>query len=154
MIAPAKRTHNVSEPQERFRDSVPALNPVTWQERYLGLLPRIRGQARRTFAALPRQLREEAVDEVVANTFVAYAALVRNGKEECAYATALTRYAVAQYRSGRRVGMSTNVRDVYSAKCQKPSGIRIQRVGGEFADSEPWDELLLDRGTFTPADAA
>src|SRR4051812_31590321 len=96
MIAPGNRAHDLLELQaEESRGSMATRSSATWQERYLAMLPRIRGQARRTFAGLPHQLREEAVEEVVANTFVAYAALVRNGKENRAYATALTRFAIA-----------------------------------------------------------
>jgi hypothetical protein len=153
MIAPIKRAHLIVEDStDRLEDVEQAANSAAWQECYLAMLPRIRRQARRSFAALPAQLREEAVEEIVANTFVAYAALVRNGKEEFAYTTALTRFAVAQYHCGRRVGVRVNKRDVLSDK-RRNAGT-CQRLALGLDSSGAWDEVLVDRGCFTPADAA
>ena len=51
-----------------------------------------------------RKERAEAVQEVVASTFVSYVRLIERGKADLAFAGPLARYAACQYLRGRRVG--------------------------------------------------
>src|SRR4051812_48516559 len=90
-----------------------------WHRRFLHLLADICRNARIALRTLPRYRREEAIDEVVAFAFVTYGRLVELGKENLAYATPIARYAIAQYRAGRRVGVRANVRDVFSHNCRR-----------------------------------
>src|SRR5262245_13700964 len=97
------------------QQTVPSANGrPAWHDRYLAILPKILRQARRWASSLPVRFREEAIEEVVARTVVAYARLADLHKEQLAYPTALTRYAMMQYRSGRRVGQAATTRDVLS----------------------------------------
>lgn len=125
----------------------------TWQDRFLRLLPKIRLIARCAFRKLPAAEREDAVEEVIANTFVAYARLVERGKESIAYAWPLSRYAVAQYRAGRRVGTSLDVHDVLSPYCQKRNGL-VSRSFSLCHESNQWEELAVEDRCATPADVA
>ncbi|QDU30687.1 hypothetical protein ETAA8_58340 [Anatilimnocola aggregata] len=124
-----------------------------WQDRYLLLLPKIRLIARCAFRKLPAEEREDAIEEVIANTFAAYGRLVERGKESIAYAWPLSRYAVAQYRAGRRVGSSLNVHDVLSPNCQKRNGL-ASRSFSYCHKSSQWEELAVEDRRATPADVA
>src|SRR6187401_2347761 len=79
---------------------------------FLTMLPQIRRVARHAFRRMARDCREDAIQEVIANCFVAYARLVERGREQYAFATPLARFAVRHYRDGRRVGSSANCHDV------------------------------------------
>ena len=90
----------------------PAPAPRRWHRHYLSLLPAILKHAKIAFAYLKPEARAEAVQEVVANAYQAYARLVELGKTDLAYATALTRYGVRQTRDHRKVGGHLNVHDI------------------------------------------
>lgn len=125
----------------------------TWQNRFLQLLPKIRLIARCAFRKLPADEREDAVEEVIASTFVAYARLVERGKDSIAYAWPLGRYAVAQYRAGRRVGSRLDVHDVMAPYCQKRYGL-VSRSFSFCPESGQWEELAVEDRRATPADVA
>ncbi len=65
-----------------------------WQERFACLLPSIARHARFLVKHLSAEAAEEAVQEAVATAFVAYARLVKLGKEESTSAGPLARYAM------------------------------------------------------------
>ena len=71
---------------------------------FLAMLPAIRGSAQIAFRKLPPELRHDLIEEVVANSYVAFARLVERGHADRASASPLARYAIAQVRVGRRVG--------------------------------------------------
>jgi hypothetical protein len=125
-----------------------------WHEGFLRLLPNIRRQARRLLRGLTPQVREEAMDEVIAGSLVAYARLAELGTEDLAFASPLARFGVAQYRAGRRVGVRANVRDVLSHSCQQRNQLTIERLDRCDEASGSWQEVLVADSGFTPADAA
>jgi hypothetical protein len=124
-----------------------------WHERYLAILPDIRRQARKWLSRLPVPFREEAEAEVVARTVVAYARLVELDKEHLGYATPLARYAMMQYRSGRRVGTGVKTGDVLSPVCGRKNGCTVRSLDGIDANPSAWREAITDRRSYTPADA-
>jgi hypothetical protein len=126
---------------------------LNWPARFLLLLPLIRRIARHAFRGLPGDQRQEALQEVVANCFVAYARLVERGKEEVGYATPLARYAVAQYRSGRRVGNSVNIHDVTGPLCQQRNDVVVETLFPRTEEGR-WEELVVEDKRSTPADIA
>jgi hypothetical protein len=135
--------------------SPPAVAPRTVDDdRFLELLPTICQHARYVFRRLLPEARDEAIQEVVANAFVAYTRLVEQGKEELAYATPLARHAVAQVRAGRRVGGKLNVRDVSSDHCRQSNGVTIERLDRWDQHDEAWRELVVEDRRATPADVA
>ena len=76
-----------------------SLQPA-WHSKFMKMLPSIRRTAEIAFRKVCAELRQELVQEVIANCLVAYARLVELGREDLAYPTPLARYAVAQSRSG------------------------------------------------------
>lgn len=137
---------------ERLRPPAFPLQPDSpdWTTRFLQFLPLIQQAARRAFQHLNTDQRDEAVHEVTANCFVAYARLVERGYEERAFASPLIRYALAQHRAGRRVGRRIRRHDVTSSACQRQQGRVVQSIFHRPTDGE-WDELLVQDRRSTPA---
>ena len=112
-------------------------------------MPAIVRQARHAFRGLPAEAREDAIQEVVANCLVAFVRLAELGKVELAYPSALARYAVAQFRAGRRVGNSWRLRDAYSAH-----GPSLQHIGSPRDQRHGWREQLVDSRAMSVPDLA
>ena len=119
---------------------------------FLELLPLIQRYARQSFSSLNAEAREEAVQEVVANSFTAYRRLIKRGKIQAIAATPLARFAVAQTRDGRRVGGRLNIRDISSKHCQHHKGIELRSLEQVDAASGAWEQILVEDHSSTPAD--
>ena len=130
----------------------PSGNP-DWPARFVLLLPLIHKIARHAFRGMADDEREEAMQEVIANCYVAYVRLVERGKEHVAYATPLTRYAVAQYRAGRRIGGQLNVHDPASPYCRQQNDLVMESLFRQ-TDSGRWEELVVEDKRSTSADIA
>jgi hypothetical protein len=122
----------------------PRAAKVSWQERFLAMLPAIQTHARVAFGHLDPEACEDALQEVVANCLVAFARLVQRGRIEVAYPSALARFAVSQFRDGRRVGNRRNGRDVLSPYAQKRNGIVVERLDRFRKDESEWAEALVE----------
>ncbi len=95
----------------------------------------------------------DAVQEAVASAFVAYARLVKLGKEELAYASPLAQIAVRRVRAGRTVGAPVNVNDVTSPWCQRRRGICVESLHEQ--DGRPgWRDFVVEDRQAGPADIA
>lgn len=126
-----------------------------WHAPFLDMLPAIVRAARHSFRTLDPERRDDAVQEVVANACQAYCRLVQLDKPDLAYPQALARYAVAQYRDGRRVGNRLNVHDVLSPYAQRRKAIRVDRLDRRDPDSDEWLEAVVeDPHTRPPENAA
>lgn len=155
MIAQAKTTRTGGPARQATQKASPPLNHrPAWHNRFLRLVPAISRQAANYLRGLQHSEREEALEEVVAHAFVAYARLVELGKEDLAYATPLARFAAIQYRAGRRVGVKSNCRDVLSNACRRRHRLAIERLDRFDQRSGTWQEVAVEDKHFTPADAA
>jgi hypothetical protein len=125
-----------------------------WQKAFLEMLPTIRRSAEIAFRAASPEARDDLVEEVIANAFVAYANLVRLGNRDSAFASALARYAIAQIRDGRRVGNRRRIRDVMSGYAQRHKAFHV--VGLDFYDrpEERWLEIVVEDRRAGPAEIA
>jgi hypothetical protein len=114
------------------------------------MLPAIMTHARITFQHCDPESRAEAIQCVVASSFVAYARLVELGKETIAYPSVLARLGCAQYRAHRRVGSRLNVGDVLSHYCQAKKNVIVERLD-HFDDEEgAWREAVVQDTRSTP----
>lgn len=120
-------------------------------DRFIEMLPRIKRYAVLAFMEQSPDVREEYVQEVVANAYVAFARLVELGKQDMAYATPLARYAIRQVRSGRRVGAKLNVRDVMSPANRN---VRIESLDRFDRQDDEWKEALIEDRHAGPAEVA
>lgn len=141
MIAPQKNKEQVSVQHNN-------------KKQFLNMLPEIRKQALFAFRTLRTEAKEEAVAETIANVFVAFARLLEQGKRAKIYSSVLTRYAVAQIRSGRKVGMCQNSNDVLSRAAQQKHDLHIVRLDNSGKNGEWYDFVLEDRRTPVPDQAA
>lgn len=128
---------------------------AAWHAGFLAMLPTIRAQARHAFRDLSLEKREDAIAEVIANACVAYHRLVKQDKADQAFPTVLARYAIAQFRAGRRVGCRMNCNDVLAHYAQKKQGFRVSTIDHLDRDSNQWREAVIeDDQTPVPDQAA
>jgi RNA polymerase sigma factor (sigma-70 family) len=113
------------------------------------MLPQILKYLRRAFCNDPIEAREEAIQEAVVNTCVAYARLVERGAEQRAFPTVLARFAVAQVRQGRRVGGRQNVRDVLSPCALRKQRCLVERLDRYDTEEQAWREAVVE-DPYTP----
>ncbi|HEX3655950.1 MAG TPA: hypothetical protein VHV55_09095 [Pirellulales bacterium] len=118
------------------------------------MLPQIRKQAQFAFRGTRPEHKEELVAEVIANSYSAYARLVERGKEDIAHAVPLSRFAIRQVRSGRRVGGRLNIRDITSYYAQAARGIAVERLDQFDNEEGAWREVLVEAKTAGPAETA
>jgi hypothetical protein len=121
---------------------------------FLVMLPAIRRTAQITFRKIRPELRDELIEEVVANCFVAYARLVERGQADRAAPSPLARFAIAQVRVGRRVGNRLRIRDVLSNYAQFKNGFQVERLDSFDDEEDCWQEVVVEDKRATPADVA
>ena len=114
-----------------------------WQERFLALLPIIVNYVAPAFRRLRADEQAEATQEAVANTYVAYSDLVKQGKEGLAFATVLAKYAIAQVRAGRQVGGRLNSLDVSSPYAQRRKRFHMASLDRYDSGKGCWQEVLV-----------
>ena len=141
MIAPEKSKKRVAIQSNR-------------QNHFLEMLPEIRRHALFAFRTLRAEAKEEAIAETIANVFVAFNRLMEQGKEAKIFASVLTRYAVAQIRSGRKVGTSLNSNCVLSDAARQKHSLHIDRLDYCAKCGEWFDFVVEDRRTPVPEQAA
>jgi hypothetical protein len=112
--------------------------------RFLQLLPAILACADFALRHVKGETREDATQEVVASSYLAYTRLAELGKADLAYASPLARYAVAQYRAGRQVGTRMNARDVTSPYARRTKGIRVERLDRFDQVAGEWREAVVE----------
>jgi hypothetical protein len=122
--------------------------------KFLTMLPRIRRRAAYYLRHVSKKDRADAVQEVVASSFVSYVRLIERGKGDLAFAGPLARYGACQYLVGRRIGSRMNGHDVSSAYCQRRSGILVEQLD-RFDDlTSEWEQLVVEERHSTPAEVA
>ena len=125
-----------------------------WHAVFLKMLPAIELRAKVALRHLGAEAREEAMQEVVANSLVAYLRLVELGKADLAYPTVLAQYAAAQTLGGRKVGGRLNVHDVMSSYAQQKKDFGVDRLDCYDQNTGRWKEILVEDRSATPADIA
>jgi hypothetical protein len=128
--------------------------PPAWHAAFLATLPSIRRQAQFAFRKIHTELREELIQEVVANCLAAYARLVELGKEQLAFPSALARFAIAQVRVGRQVGNRLRIGDAMSRYAQHRKGFHVERLDQFHEENEEWQEILIEDRRAGPAEIA
>ncbi len=121
---------------------------------FLAMLPAIRRSAQVAFRKLPPELRHDLIEEVVANSYVAYARLVERGLADRALPSPLARFAITQIRVGRRVGSRLRIGDALSTYAQYRKQFAVERLD-HFSDEKGcWGEILVEDKRATPANVA
>jgi hypothetical protein len=123
-------------------------------DRFLDMLPKISSQARRAFRQLRPEHKDELVQEVVANAYCTFVALVRRGKADVAYATPLANFAIRQVIAGRKVTNKPRLRDVLSPQARAAYGFIVERLDVFDEQQCQWRQVLVEDRHSTPADIA
>ena len=98
---------------------------------FLAVMPRVSYLARRRFAYMPREQREDAVAEAIAAGFLAYLSMKRRGRLKLIGTIGFARNAVRHVAAGRRVGNSQAGRDVMSDLGRRRHGRGVQSFDAE-----------------------
>ena len=125
-----------------------------WHEIFLTMLPKIVRHARIAFRHLNPEAKQEAVQNVVANTWAAFVGLARRGKLDQAYATVLAGFGVKQTHDHRIVGGHLAIKDVLSKYCQQRKGIIVERLDHYDESEQAWSEAIVEDRTAGPGETA
>ena len=121
------------------------------REAFVAMFPRLTKCLRMAFGYLRGEQQEVALQETLANAFVAFARLCERGLQQRAFPTVLAKYAVAQWHDGRRVGCSLNVQDVSSSHAQRRQRFVLERLDHWDQHADDWrNALVADRQTPIP----
>ncbi len=122
---------------------------------YAKMLPAIKRHARIAFRYLKPEEKQEAVQNVYANTWAALVGLARRGKLDRAFPSVLANFAEKQTRDHRIVGGHLSIDDILSKYCQVNKGITVDRLDRRDKDDENmWCEVLVEDRRAGPADIA
>ena len=114
-----------------------------WHKAFLTMLPIIRNYARGAFSRLNPDLRQDLIQEVIANAMCAYVRLFQQGRVSLAYPTVPARYGIAQVRDHRRVGAKLNIRDVLSPYCQAKKHVIVEPLDHFDEEENAWQEAVV-----------
>lgn len=134
----------------------PIRHPVTprWHRPFLAMLPTIRSYAKGAFGHLDPESREDAIQETIANTLVAFVRLVQTGKAQKAFPTVLAHYAISQIREGRCVGGRLRIREVLSRYAQRRKHFFVERLDRRDEETGEWLEVVVEDRRTSVADQA
>jgi DNA-binding NarL/FixJ family response regulator len=125
---------------------------------FLAIMPRVSYLARRRFAYMPQEQRDDAVAEAIAAGFQAYLSMKRRGRLKLIGTIGFARNAVRHVAAGRRVGSSQAGRDVMSDLGRRRHGLGVQSLDAQSVDSTDgcgWlHEAVADRQTPVPEQVA
>jgi hypothetical protein len=121
---------------------------------FVAMLPAIRRTAQITFRKIRPELRDELIEEVVANCYVAYARLIERGQADRALPSPLARFAIAQVRAGRRVGNRLRISDALSSYAQYRKQFFVERLDQFDEEEDCWQQILIEDKRATPAEVA
>ena len=122
-----------------------------WQETFLELLPEIEQPLSYAFRYLRGDNRDEAIQEGIANSAVAYARLFDQGRADVCSAASLASFAAGHVKTGRQVGCRLNVDDPMSRHAQLNKGIQVDRLDQYISKTDEWIQVMVeDRRTSVP----
>jgi hypothetical protein len=127
---------------------------VRQNDLFISMLPQIVDQAEYAFRQVPAGVREELVQETIAQAYAMFVRLCHRGKTSLAYATPLAKFAIRHVRAGRRMGSSCNSQDVMSPCAGAAKGFVIRRLDRFDRRNCAWREALVEDHTAGPAEIA
>ena len=117
------------------------------------MLPAIRNRACFAFRKLGPEARDEAMQQVVVSTFIAFGRLIEQNRAHLASPSALTRFAIAQECVGRRIDAPLNSNEVLSPYAQRRRGFHVQRLNRSDSNGQ-WRDVLVEDRQARPAELA
>lgn len=111
-----------------------------WQQAFVTLLPELQRRLRKEFWQLGSDACDEAVDEAVAHSVIAFERLDQQGRTCVATVRSLACFSARQVRHGRPAAGRANCRDVLSRYAQVGHNFEIDRTQGQWID-----QVVLDK---------
>ena len=115
-----------------------------WHRVFLSMLPNILRYAKIAFRGYPPEAKQEAVQNVVANSCAAVAALARRGKLDLCYPSVLARFGIRQTLDHRVTGNSLNIKNALSKYCQDRKGVKVERLDRFDEQEGQWQEAVVE----------
>src|SRR6476661_7374016 len=89
-------------------------NETNWQSDFVAMLPEIKQKLRLAFCRLDSEAREDAMEEGVVHSLLAYIRLHEQGRPEVATASSLAWYSSRQVKRGRPTSGKMNGKEPLS----------------------------------------
>lgn len=124
-----------------------------WHRPLIDFLPLVRSVASHAFCRLDPAAREDAIQEVIANTTVGFESLVARRQSQFWLIKPLAKFSVRQWKAGRRVGSSANKNDVMSEVPRHQAFVESLEATRKDSTTS-WREIIADSRNTDPAEAA
>jgi len=112
-------------------------NETTWQSSFVAMLPEIEQKLRLAFCRLDPDAREDAIEEGVVHSLLAYVRLDEQGRAEVATPSSLAWYSSRHVKRGRPAGGRMNGKEPLSRYGQISNDIEVEPHGN-------WIDMLVD----------
>ena len=110
-------------------------NETTWQSSFVAMLPEIEQKLRLAFCRLDSEAREDAMEEGVVHSLLAFARLHEQGREQVATASSLAWYSSRQVKRGRPTAGRMNGKEPLSRYGQISNDIEVDRQPSNWIDT-------------------
>jgi hypothetical protein len=110
-------------------------NETTWQSSFVAMLPEIEQKLRLAFCRLDPEAREDAIEEAVVHSLLAYVRLHEQGRAAVATPSSLAWYSSHQVKCGRPAAGRMNGKDPMSRYAQIGNGIQTDRQPNNWIDA-------------------
>jgi hypothetical protein len=110
-------------------------NGTTWQSNFIAMLPEIEQKLRLAFCRLAPEAREDAIEEGVVHSLLAYVRLHEQGRAEVATPSSLAWYSSRHVKRGRPAAGRMNAREPLSRYGQISNRIEVEREPGAWIDT-------------------
>jgi len=109
-------------------------NETAWQSTFVAMLPEIQQKLRLAFCRLDHEAREDAIEEGIVHSLLAYLRLHEQGRAEVATASSLAWYSSRHVKRGRPAGGRMNGKEPLSRYAQIGHGIQIEPPHSKWID--------------------
>ena len=110
-------------------------NETNWQPNFVTMLPEIKQKLRLAFCRLDPEACEDAIEEGIVHSLLAYVRLHEQGRTEVATASSLAWYSSRQVKRGRPAGNRMNSKEPLSRYGQLCNGIQVDQTQGQWIDT-------------------
>jgi hypothetical protein len=110
-------------------------NETTWQANFVAMLPEIQQKLRLAFCRLDPEACEDAIEEGVVHSLLAYVRLEEQGRANVATPSSLAWYSSRHVKRGRPAGNRMNGKEPLSRYAQISNDIEVELQPGDWIDA-------------------
>src|SRR5882757_123454 len=110
-------------------------NQTTWQSSFVAMLPELEQKLRLAFCRLDPESREDAIEEGIVHSLLAYVRLGEQGRAEVASVSSLAWYSSRQIKRGRPAVGHMNGKEPLSRYGQFSNDIKVERQPSNWIDA-------------------